>query len=148
MLTDQLTRETNIDAPIEHVWALLTEPANLAAWWCSGGAEVEPRPGGALVLRFPGHGTTHGRITALEPPHRFAFRWSLYPGEEPGDGNATEVTFTLAPDGDGTLLRVEERGFAGLRGTDADREAHLENNRQGWAATFGALADYARQPLG
>ena len=148
MIADQVTSAMPIAAPTERVWALLTEPQYLAAWWTSDGAEVDLRPGGALIFRWREHGTFHARITALEPPRHFAFRWSLFPDEEPAGGNATEVTFTLAPDGEGTLLRVVETGFSRLRGTAADREQHLAINRQGWAETFAALTEYARQPVG
>ena len=147
MLDDRLTRETTIDASIERVWALLTEPQHLTAWWASGGAEIDPRPGGAIVFRWLEHGTFHARVTAIEPPRRFAFRWALRPDEEPRDDNATDVTFTLAPAGDGTLLRVVETGFARLGGSDADRERHLEENRQGWAGAFAGLVDSLRQPV-
>jgi uncharacterized protein YndB with AHSA1/START domain len=147
-LIDQLTRETTIAAPPGEVWALLTDPQHLAAWWCSDGAEVDLRAGGSLVFRWREHGTFHARITALEPPRHLAFRWALLPDEEPTADNATEVVFTLAPDGKGTRLRVVETGFTTLRGTDADREEHLTSNRQGWEDTFTALADYARQRVG
>lgn len=148
MVTTQITRETTITAPIERVWATLTEPGHLAAWWSSGGAEVDLRPGGAIVFRWLEHGTFHARITALEPPRRFAFRWALLPDEAPSDDNATDVTFTLTPDGEGTRLSIVETGFTRLRGSDANREEHLANNQQGWTGTLSALAEYVRQPVG
>ncbi len=148
MVLNQIERETTIAAPIERVWATLTEGTHLAAWWTNAGAEVDLRLGGAIVLRWAEHGTHHARITALEPPHRFAFRWALLPDQEPREGNATDVTFTLTPEGAATRLRVVEHGFAGLTLTEAEREQHVADNQSGWAGAFAGLKQYLLQPVG
>ena len=130
MAPDQITRETTIDAPVERVWALLTEAEHLGRWFGDAGAEIDLRPGGALVLRWSGYGTVLGRIETIEPHRRFAYRWGL-DHQEPGEGNSTLVDFTLTPTGDGTRLRVVESGFASLARTE------------GWWQELGELATYA-----
>ena len=70
-----------------------------------------------MVLRWAEYGTSHGRVVAVEPRTRFSYRWAPFKepaGEEPVEGNSTLVEFTLAPEGDGTRLRVVESGFASL----------------------------------
>ena len=47
MVPDQIERETVIAAPVERVWALLTEAEHLGRWFGDAGAEIDLRPGGA-----------------------------------------------------------------------------------------------------
>jgi len=147
MAEDQIEREVRIDAPIERVWALVTEPEHVGAWFGDAGAEIELRPGGDFKLSWVEHGTVHGRVEQVEPPHRFAYRWLIAGPAEPTPANSTLVEFTLRADGDGTLLRVVESGFAGLEvdGGDAERDRRREDNVGGWRIELDELVAYARQ---
>src|ERR671916_1264305 len=135
MVTDQIERETVIDAPVERVWALITEAEHLGRWFGDAGAEIDLRPGGAMVLRWTEHGTSRGRVVAVEPPTRFSYRWAPFKdpgGEEPVEGNSTLVEFTLTPEGRGTRLRVVESGFASLAAPDEQRVENHAGNTRGW----------------
>jgi uncharacterized protein YndB with AHSA1/START domain len=148
MAPDQITRETTIAAPVDRVWALLTEAEHLGRWFGDAGAEIDLRPGGALVMRWSEHGTVRGRVEAVEPPHRFAYRWAPYKdpaGDEPAEGNSTLVDFTLSAEGDGTRLRVVESGFAALACSDAQRTQNAEGNTRGWELELGDLTAYAER---
>ena len=75
MVPQSIEREVQIDAPVETVWSLVTEPKHIARW-LSNAAEVDLRPGGELVPQFdrlpmPALGV----VESVERPHRFAFRW-------------------------------------------------------------------------
>ena len=148
MVPDQIERETIIDAPVERVWALITEAEHLGRWFGDAGAEIDLRPGGVMTLHWTKHGTTRGRVVAVEPQSRFSYRWAPFRdpgGEEPGEGNSTLVEFTLQPEGDGTRLRVVERGFASLATSDAQRRQNLEGNTEGWELETGELRAYAEK---
>ena len=148
MVHDQIERETIIDAPIERVWALITEAEHLGRWFGDAGAEVDLRPGGAMVLRWSEHGTSHGRVVAVEPHTRFAYRWAPFQdpsGDEPGEGNSTLVEFTLEPEGDGPRLRVVESGFASLATSEEQRAKNVESNTGGWEFETGELREYAEK---
>ena len=109
MVPDQIERETVIKAPVERVWELITEPEHLGRWFGDAGAEIDLRPGGAMVLRWTEYGTSRGRVVAVEPHTRFSYRWAPFKdpgGEEPIEGNSTLVEFTLQAEGDATRLRV------------------------------------------
>jgi uncharacterized protein YndB with AHSA1/START domain len=146
--TDRIERETLIAAPVERVWELVTAPEHVGVWFGDAGAEIDLRPGGALVLRWAEHGTVHGRVERVEPPRVFAYRWAAAPapatGGELDDGNSTLVEFTLTEDADGTRLRVVESGFAGLRVPEAEQVRKAEGNTEGWKHELGDLAAYAR----
>lgn len=65
--------------------------------------------------------------------------------EQPGDGNATLVEFTLSPDGEGTRLRMVESGFAELAMPEEDRRARHEQNGAGWTRKLAELQQHTEQ---
>ena len=148
MSVDQIERETTIAAPVERVWALLTESEHVGRWFGDAGAEIDLRPGGEMVMHWAEHGTSRGRVEAVEPPRRFAYRWAPFQdpgGAEPVEGNSTLVEFTLSAEGDATRLRVVESGFAALACSDEQRAENLAGNTKGWTLELGELADYAEK---
>ncbi len=148
MVTDQIEREIVINAPVERVWELITQPEHVGRWFGDAGAEIDLRPGGAMVLRWTDHGTSRGRVVAVEPRSRFAYRWAPFTepgGEEPVEGNSTLVEFTLQPADDGTRLRVVESGFASLATSEDQRARNLESNTKGWEFETGELREYAER---
>jgi uncharacterized protein YndB with AHSA1/START domain len=117
MATDTIERELTIQAPVERVWALITEPEHIGSWFGDAGAEIGLRPGGDFMITWAEHGTSHGRVVTVEPHTRFAYRWSSVEGlrgDEPTAANSTLVEFTLEPVGAATRLRLVESGFASL----------------------------------
>lgn len=148
MVPDTIEREVLIDAPVERVWSLVTEAEHVGRWFGDAGAEIDLRPGGEMVMRWNEHGTSRGRVEAVERPHRFAYRWAPFShplGDEPVDGNSTLVEFTLAEDGDGTLLKVRETGFAQLALSEQEQTKAHEGNTRGWRMELDDLVAYARQ---
>jgi uncharacterized protein YndB with AHSA1/START domain len=126
-------REVLIHAPVEHVWSIVTEPEHIAGW-LSDSAEIDLRPGGELLLKWDRHGTASGTVERVEPPHLFAFRWETPEPDRDPTGNVTLVEFQLRADGDGTLLRVVESGFA-----DEELAARHVN---GWGSFLDGLVRY------
>jgi len=148
VVPEQIERETVIAAPVERVWALLTEAEHLGRWFGDAGAELDLRPGGALSLSWEQHGTVRGRVVDVEAPRRFSYRWAALPepdGGEPVEGNSTLVEFTLHAEGDGTRLHVVESGFDKLFADPAKQDERAEDNRKGWASELDELRDYAER---
>jgi uncharacterized protein YndB with AHSA1/START domain len=146
MALDQIERETTIAAPVERVWALLTEPEHVNGWFTDAGAEIDLRPGGSMVMRWAEHGSVRARVEAVEPPRRFAYRWTAhFAGQmaEPAEGNSTLVEFTLTPDGDGTRLRVVESGFDTLETSAEEAERNHADNSSGWTGMLARISEYA-----
>lgn len=146
MVPDRIERETFINAPVERVWTLITEAEHLGRWFGDAGAEIDLRPGGAMIVRWNRHGANHARVVAVEPHTRFAYRWAPFSdpgGDEPVDGNSTLVEFTLHPEGDGTRLRVVESGFASLATSVEQRARNHEGNTEGWQQETDELRRYA-----
>jgi uncharacterized protein YndB with AHSA1/START domain len=146
MTEDRIEREVVIEAPVERVWALITQAEHLGAWFGDAGAEIDLREGGELELRWEEHGTSRGRIERLDEPTAFSFRWAPFQdpgGVEPTDGNSTLVEFTLAAAGDGTRLRVVESGFTSLEASPEQQRKNYEGNSKGWSLELGELVEYA-----
>ena len=139
MVPEQITHDVFVAATPENVWAFLTEADKIARWFAFDGAEIDLRPGGTLTMTWHEHGTYTAIIETVAPPHTFAYRWARLPGELPGAGNSTLVTFTLQPEGDGVRLIVTESGFRELDLPEAEQAAWAQDNTQGWEGGFSTL---------
>ena len=147
MVPDTITREIDIDAPPDVVWGIVTEARHLAGWF-SDEAEIDLRPGGAMLLTWHGHGTYRARVETVEPPRTFAFRWVRREGVEPVEGGSTLVVMTLTPNGAGTRLQVVETGFSDLAWPEHDRARYAGENAEGWIVELDELRAYAARATG
>jgi uncharacterized protein YndB with AHSA1/START domain len=144
MTTDRIEREIVINAPQDRVWAALTEAEHVARWF-GDAAEVDLRPGGRMVFGWKEYGDHYARVERVEPPGFFSYRWGRASEAEPEAGNSTLVEFTLAPEGQGTRLRVVETGFAGLAASADEKDTAVRENIKGWRAELGELQDYVER---
>ncbi|MGX6608378.1 SRPBCC family protein [Micromonosporaceae bacterium Da 78-11] len=148
MTKDRVEKETYVKAPVERVWAVLTEPAHVGAWFGQGEPiEIDLRPGGVMHLDHGEHGQFPTLIVTVDEPRHFAYRWaSAYPGELATEDNSTLVEFFLEPEADGTRLRVAESGFATVP-LPADREqsAGYDSHDEGWTAMVAKCQEYAER---
>lgn len=138
-----IEREILVNAPVDVVWKVITEPGQVAQWFCDE-AEFEARPGAGGSLSFGAKATNRPvtvrlRVEIAQPPRRFAFRWDHPAGEEPRPGNSLLVEFTLTAEGDGTRLRLVESGFVALERPDDEKSGYLEAHETGWDAHLGNL---------
>lgn len=147
MVPDRIEQEILIDAPLEVVWTIVTEPEHVGRWF-SDTAEIDLRPGGDATLTWEEHGTSKARVERVEPPHLLAFRWARPLGAEVTKENSTLVEFTLAEEGEGTRLRVTESGFRELEGPEDEKAKYAAGNREGWEHELGDLVEYVASQVG
>lgn len=134
---DTIERTIHIDAPVERVWTIVTEPEHLGTWFGDAGAT---RAGDIITMAWKEHGEAELRIVREDAPNAFAFRWDA---NDPGIGD-TLVEFTFAAEGEGTRLKVVESGWGELR-TTPERQAELrDGNTGGWKHELGDLERYAK----
>jgi uncharacterized protein YndB with AHSA1/START domain len=116
--TGAVRRSVLLPAPVEAVWAALTEAGQLAAW-LGGDVDLEPFPGGQIVVNADGL-LRRGVIVDLEPLRHLEIRWLpssrrlgfLWgPDDVPAaSGGAVEFSLEPVPESDGcTYLTVVER---------------------------------------
>jgi uncharacterized protein YndB with AHSA1/START domain len=97
--------EDRYDTDIDDLWSAITEPSRLARWY--GEVEGDLRVGGASRLRvFASGWEGFRRVEACEPPRRL-----LLAGKEQHEPDELVTEVTLTPDGDQTILVLEERGM-------------------------------------
>ncbi len=90
-------------------------------------------------MTFAGGMTVDMRVERVEEPTVFAYTWQL-PDLPMDDPRRTYVEFTLEPDGDGTLLRVVETGFAQLP-VDT-RSQTYDSHSEGWSRELAELTEF------
>jgi uncharacterized protein YndB with AHSA1/START domain len=135
---DRIERTVTLTRAPREVWQALTTADGLSAWFGER-ASIDLRPGGAATVTFAGGMTVDMRVERVEEPAVFAYTWRL-PDLPDDDPRRTYVEFTLEPDGDGTLLRVVETGFAQLP-PDTRRETYDSHN-EGWTQELAELAEH------
>jgi uncharacterized protein YndB with AHSA1/START domain len=133
--------ERLLPGPVERVWSYLTDPAKRAKWFAGGAMEL--RPQGALTLEFHHSDLSGGQpkpdasphdkdpvvngvIVECVPPHRLTFNWQA-------DGQGSETTFALAPEGTSTRLTVTHHRLSG--------RPQMLNVSCGWDVHLGILLD-------
>lgn len=136
MTVDRIERETLIEAPLERVWQLVTEPGFWVASEPSGTAVA----GETTVCKNEQYGDFPVRVETVTPRTYVSYRWaSAFGGQALTGDNTTLVEFTLTPEGAGTRLRVVESGFAALAGSEELREKAHQDNTGGWTEVLDAL---------
>lgn len=120
------TRAIDLDIEVpgspEQVWEAVASGPGITAWFVP--ATVDGRVGGTVELDFgPGLGVETARITAWEPPRRFAV-------EITGEGRPAFAMEWLveARDGDTCVVRLINSGF----GSGADWDAEYDATEAGW----------------
>ena len=135
----QIVEQIDIAAPPARVFAALTNPTQLLAWWGdrttfpSTHWEIDPRVGGKWLSRWRGpDGASFalgGEILELDPPRLLAYSWwdERYPNLP-----LTTVRYELVPTAAGTRLTVTHSGF------DGDR-SDFDDYNSGWSTVVAKL---------
>lgn len=138
---DRIEREIHIDAPVDRVWSLVSEPG----WWIGDGdrsGRTSTREGDVVIVDDPRYGRFPVLPVSADEPHHLAYR-SAYPGEAPVEGTSTLVEFFLSETDGGTLLRVVESGFTNLAGSA--HEPDVEGDARGWEMQLGVAKQHAER---
>ncbi len=141
---DTIERAVTIDAPLERVWGLVTQPG----WWIGDGDLAQQRrwrEGDLDVVDDPKYGRYLIETVEAEPETRVAFRCAFgAPGEAPDDTNSTLVEFFLTEAGGGVRVRVVESGIAALAAAqgwdDATWSQYVDGNTGGWIEQLDILS--------
>jgi uncharacterized protein YndB with AHSA1/START domain len=143
-------RSVTVSAPPERAFAVFT--TGFSTWWPMESHHIgdkdavevvlEPRAGGRWFERAAdGTECDWGFVTECDPPRRLLLAWHLTSEYtfDPDPAKATEVEVTFTPQGDGTLVELEHRGFEKLGRVGAKmRDAVSEPG--GWGDLLGMFA--------
>jgi uncharacterized protein YndB with AHSA1/START domain len=78
---DCVTFRRTLPGPIERVWAFVTEPGHLPAWFGEN-SSIEPRQGGRVSL-MDGH--IRGVVTQWQPPKTLVYTWNVFGPDDAAD---------------------------------------------------------------
>lgn len=135
-----VSRTITIAAPIDRVWAAVTEAEHIARWFPEHASLPPVAVGTTGVFGWSDYGDFPVRVEELDPPRTIAYRWgnSNASASTLESGETTVFRFTLEPVDAGTRLTVVETGFDALR----DPIASMESNRGGWNSELDELVAY------
>ncbi len=107
---NDIVRTVTISARLETVFRYFTDAARFAACWGEG-SRIEPRAGGAVLIKYPGGTTVSGVVKEIDPPRRVVFTYGYEtPGHAIGPGSTTViVSFEERPRG--TLVTLRHTGL-------------------------------------
>ncbi|MEX2645551.1 MAG: SRPBCC domain-containing protein [Gaiellaceae bacterium] len=135
-----IRKDVFVRAPVERAWDVFAE--RLGDWWplathSLGGERAETAmltPERIYERWADGAEHTWGRVLVWEPPHRVVFTWEV--GED--SGNEVEVVFV--PEGEGTRVELEHRGW------ESGTRESWESYDGGWAQVLARFVDSVREP--
>ncbi len=104
-----LTFQRRLPHPPEAVWAAITDPKQLAAWYMQQ-VSIDGRLGGSIDF-VSGAGKLHatGRILAWDPPLLLEYEWKVKPRPEMPSGEDSVVRWELGREGRETVLTLTHR---------------------------------------
>src|SRR5437667_4992840 len=135
-----LTLKRRLNASPDKVYAAWTDPQKITRWFAPSSvkagterASIDARIGGRFRISFSTDDEYHevgGVYRELVPNQRLVFSWAWHSTPE----RESQVTVTLKPDGDGTLLTFHHEQFV-------DQTAR-DNHERGWIELLGKLEQY------
>lgn len=144
--TDQITKQIELKASQERVWAALTDYRKFGEWFRVN-LEVPFVVGNKVYgqMTFPGfeHFRLEVVVIAIEPMTRFAYTWHPYavdPKVDYSNETPTKVEFTLKTIEGGTLLTVVESGFDAV--PEWRRSEAFRMNEGGWKSQMKNVEVY------
>ncbi len=141
-------KSIHVQRPVEKTFRLFTD--GIGKWWPlkegfsfdskrAGDIFIEGRVGGRFFERFTdGEESDIGVVTAYAPPERIVFTFKMPIWDGP-----TEVEVRFAPEGGGTRVELEHRGFERAGETAKRMQKDFEG---GWEKVLGAFAGCTAQP--
>jgi len=112
----------------EKIWAALTAPEFTTAYFFGASIEIEPKAGGAFVMRKPdGTVDVSGEVVEWSPPRRLAVTWGVRWLPQMRDVPDCLVSYDIEQAGDSVRLTMTEAHQWDVP------DALLTGGRAGWA---------------
>jgi uncharacterized protein YndB with AHSA1/START domain len=134
IVIEAVRKTVTVGCAVEEAFRVFTTDAQ--SWWPiethsingSDATEIvfEGREGGEVYeLSSSGEKGHWATVLSWEPPNRLVLKWNILERE----GDATEIEVRFLPDGDGTRVELEHRGWDALVEDAADKRASYDT---GW----------------
>lgn len=110
-----IEKQLHINAPIERVWAALTDPATIGAWMEDETVITDLRVGGSYAIFG---GDTTGSFSVITAPEKLEYTWRQASWSVKWADSI--VRWELKPDGSGTWVHLTHKAFP----NKAERDSH------------------------
>lgn len=127
---NSIRREMVIEADTATVFAFFTDPERLIRWM-GVSANLDPQPGGLMLLDVHQGFTARGEFKEVVPVSRLAYTWGWEGNKENVPPGSSLIEIDLAPQNGHTLLRFTHSGLP--------PEA-VPGHTEGWKHYLGRLA--------
>jgi uncharacterized protein YndB with AHSA1/START domain len=107
--SDTIQREVTIDADAATVFAFFTDPERLMRW-IGVTAELEPQPGGIMLVEVIPHAVARGEFKEVVPVSRLAYTWG-WEGREKVPPGSSLIEVDLTPKNGSTIVRFTHSGL-------------------------------------
>jgi hypothetical protein len=141
LVIEVVRKVVTVDCAVEEAFRVFTEDA--MSWWPVATHSIhetvreivfEPGEGGEVYeVSTAGEKGHWARVTGWDPPARLVLAWNIL--ERPGEQTEVEVRFT--PEGAGTRVELEHRGWEALA-EGAEKRADYDT---GWGHVLGKYVD-------
>ncbi|HYI39919.1 MAG TPA: SRPBCC domain-containing protein [Allosphingosinicella sp.] len=122
--------EREFPHPPAKLWRALTQPHLIGEWLMKN--DFAPVVGHRFNLTGDWGGVLDCEVLEIEPEETLSYTWN-FAHNDPAFDLRSVVTFSLAPAGDGTRLRVEQTGFR------PEQRQAFGGARVGWEKFLGKL---------
>ena len=123
-----------IAATLDRVWQALTSSEFTRKYFWERSVEIEPKRGGAFVLRLPdGRVNVQGKVVEYDPPRKLSVTWHVEWPEDFRKLPECLVTYEIAPAGETVRLTMTESHSWEVP------EAILSGGKMGWPAVLSGL---------
>ena len=129
--TEELQQEVRIAAVPATVFRFLVDPERMKRWMGTS-VTIDPRPGGIYKVNVTGRDIARGEYLEVTQDSRVVFTWGWEGEGSPVPPGSSTVEISLAPDGDGTIVRLRHSGLPA-----DEREKHAE----GWVHYMKRLVE-------
>jgi uncharacterized protein YndB with AHSA1/START domain len=126
---EPIRQEMTIDADAATIFAFFTDPEHLTRWMGLT-AELNPRPGGLMLLQVHRGRTARGEFKEVVPVSHLAYTFGWEEREKVPPGSSL-IEIDLMPKNGSTLVRFTHSGLP---------PEEVEPHREGWNHYLGRLA--------
>jgi uncharacterized protein YndB with AHSA1/START domain len=128
-VSETIQREMTIEADAATVFAFFTDPERLIRW-IGVSAELEPQPGGIMLVDVNPGFVARGNFKEVVPVSRLAYTWG-WDGREKVPPGSSLIEIDLLPKNGSTLVRFTHSGLP---------PEEVQGHRDGWNHYLGRLA--------
>jgi uncharacterized protein YndB with AHSA1/START domain len=144
LVIEVIRKTVSVDCAVEEAFRIFTTDA--LSWWPVEGhsiqqavAEIvfEPHVGGEVYeVAESGERGHWATVLEWEPPSRLVLAWNILRRED----DETELEIRFLPEGDGTRVELEHRGWERVAEAGADKRGSYDT---GWDVVLGKYVDWA-----